>query len=75
MRSGGGFLSLNLGRVMPHEVHKAQRRVGVVNNELHNEWGIDGGLFVHDAVIYLVVDIIHHIHRSEERRVGKECRL
>src|ERR1039457_575327 len=42
------------------------RRIHVPERLLHLE--------AHRIVVFLLYEALHHAHRSEERRVGKECR-
>jgi hypothetical protein len=60
----GWILPLELHNLVLHEVYLEERVVGLLrNDELHNVRCIHGGLLVDNALIHLLVNIIHHIKR------------
>jgi hypothetical protein len=58
----GGGLPLELHFLVCHEVCHEERMVELlIKDKLHDKKCIQGGLLVDNALIHVLVDIIHHI--------------
>jgi hypothetical protein len=58
----GGSLALELHNLVFLEVCLEERKVEILGkDELHDKWGIQRSLLVDHAIIYLLVNEIHHI--------------
>jgi hypothetical protein len=58
----GGGIPLELHFLVFLEVCREERKVELLSKDkLHDKQGIEGGLLVDNALIHLLVDIIHHI--------------